>query len=125
MPLTPRYGWDDVKAFCRGAGADHGRGGARSATSRSPTKAKRSGRIFIDYLRNGRGATAICPFSTRARRGAPVSWPVTWAQLARLDKRAGRRRSRTPRTLLRKQKTDPWTGYFDVDQVLPLEKLGR
>ena len=87
------------------------------------TKAKRTGRIFVDYLRNGRGATAICPFSTRAKRGAPVSWPVTWAQLARLDSA----RSATVENaaeLLKKQRTDPWAGYFDVDQVLPLDKLG-
>ena len=69
-PLTPRYGWDDVKAFCEAV--------ARTMAEEEPkrylavaTKAKRTGRIFVDYLRNGRGATAICPFSTRAKRGAP------------------------------------------------------
>lgn len=122
-PLRPRYGWDDVKAFCEAV--------ARTMAAEEPkrylavaTKAKRTGRIFIDYLRNGRGATAICPFSTRAKRGAPVAWPVSWAQLARLD-------SARPATvenaaeLLKKQRSDPWAGYFEVDQVLPLDKLGR
>ncbi len=120
-PLTPRYGWDDVKAFCEAV--------ARTMAEEEPkrylavaTRAKRSGRIFIDYLRNGRGATAICPFSTRARRGAPVSWPVTWAQLARLDN-ARPATVENAADLLRKQKSDPWAGYFDVDQVLPLETL--
>ena len=120
-PLTPRYGWDDVKAFCEAV--------ARMVAAEEPerflavaTKAKRAGRIFIDYLRNGRGATAICPFSTRARRGAPVAWPVTWAQLARLDS-AKPASVQTAAAMLGRQRTDPWKGYFDVDQVLPLDRL--
>ncbi|HET7717368.1 MAG TPA: DNA ligase D [Bauldia sp.] len=122
-PLTPRYGWDDVKAFCEAV--------ARTMAEEEPkrylavaTKARRTGRIFVDYLRNGRGATAISPFSTRARRGAPLAWPVSWAQLARLDS-ARPASVENAADLLKKQKSDPWAGYFDVDQVLPLEKLSR
>jgi bifunctional non-homologous end joining protein LigD len=120
-PLTPKYGWDDVKAFCEAV--------ARTMAAEEPkrflavaTKAQRRGRIFIDYLRNGRGATAICPFSTRARRGAPVAWPVTWAQLAKLES-AKPASVETAPGMLKKRRSDPWAGYFDVDQVLPLEKL--
>ena len=47
------------------------------------SKAKRKGKIFVDYLRNTRGATAIAPFSTRSRAGASVALPVSWPQLAR------------------------------------------
>ena len=120
-PLTPKYGWDDVKAFCEAM--------ARTMAAEEPkrylavaTKAKRTGRIFIDYLRNGRGATAIAPFSPRARRGAPVAWPVSWAQLAKLDS-AHPASVETAVAMLKKQRSDPWKGYFDVDQVLPLDKL--
>ena len=74
-------------------------------------KAKRGGRIFIDYLRNGRGATAIAPFSTRVRSGAPVAWPVSWAELAGCED-AGPRPSRRRRLLLKKREADPWAGYF-------------
>jgi bifunctional non-homologous end joining protein LigD len=47
-------------------------------------KSRRSGRIFIDYLRNGRGATAVAPYSTRARAGAPIAMPIDWSELAAL-----------------------------------------
>ena len=82
-PLQRRVGWDDVKAFARGF--------ARLLEDDAPdryvanmAKAKRKGRIFVDYLRNERGSTAICPYSTRARKGAPVATPVSWAELETL-----------------------------------------
>jgi bifunctional non-homologous end joining protein LigD len=82
-PLQRRAEWPDVKAFARGfavavAEDDPDRYVANMA------KAKRKGRIFIDYLRNERGSTAIAPYSTRARAGAPVATPVSWAELERL-----------------------------------------
>ena len=49
------------------------------------SKAKRKGRIFIDWLRNERGATAVAPYSIRARKSGPVATPVTWEELADLD----------------------------------------
>ena len=48
------------------------------------TKAKRTGKIFVDYLRNGRGATSVAPYSARARKGAPISMPLMWSKLASL-----------------------------------------
>ncbi len=66
------------------------------------SKAKRRGKIFIDYLRNQRSSTAIAPYSTRARPGAHVALPMTWQALARADERAsckrqGRRQDRAGR----------------------------
>jgi DNA primase len=84
VPLTPRYGWDEVKGFAEAM--------ARILSAEKPdryladmSKSRRKGRIFVDYLRNGRGATAIAPFSSRARKGAPVSWPIAWSALGRLE----------------------------------------
>ncbi|MCG6121552.1 MAG: DNA ligase D [Microvirga sp.] len=79
-PLTPKAGWDKVKSFAHGIadameGDDPDRFVARS------TKAARDGRIYVDYLRNGRGATAIAPYSTRARSGATIAMPLGWDEL--------------------------------------------
>jgi bifunctional non-homologous end joining protein LigD len=72
-------------------------------------KDKRPGRVFIDYLRNAHGATAVCAFSTRARTGANVSVPVAWDELGGLDPASYDIRS-VPRRL-GALRTDPWDGY--------------
>jgi bifunctional non-homologous end joining protein LigD len=79
-PLEPRAGWDEVKAFAR-AIADAMASDSPRRYVATVTKAKRKGRILIDYLRNGRGATAVAPYSTRARPGAAVSMPLGWDEL--------------------------------------------
>ncbi len=121
VPLTPHHGWDDVKAFAEAI--------ARTLAAESPerylaeaSKNRRRGRIFIDYLRNGRGATAIAPYSTRARSGAPVAWPLTWNALAAL-KSAHETTVENAVALARRQKTDPWQKYFAVKQILPIDRL--
>ncbi|KAB2950651.1 MAG: DNA ligase D, partial [Rhizobiaceae bacterium] len=78
----------------------------------------------LDYLRNGQGATAICPWSTRARSGATCAVPVAWDELPTLksanafDVFAAAARTQEP---------DPWEGYFDVEQFLtePIRKAVR
>jgi bifunctional non-homologous end joining protein LigD len=76
-----RAGWDEVKAFSHAV--------ARALSRRAPrnfvatiAKAQRANRIFIDYLRNQRGSTAVAPYSTRARPGACVSTPLSWEEVA-------------------------------------------
>ncbi|MGB8547096.1 MAG: non-homologous end-joining DNA ligase, partial [Xanthobacteraceae bacterium] len=85
------------------------------------TKSKRKGRIFIDYLRNGRGATSVAAYSTRARAGAPVSTPIDWSELnARLapDKFT----VRNLRQRLARLRHDPWRELARVKQKLPVAK---
>lgn len=79
-PLQPHAKWSEVKAFTKAM--------AQSMASDSPdlyvatiSKAKRKGKILIDYLRNQRGATAVAAYSPRARAGAPVSTPLDWQEL--------------------------------------------
>jgi bifunctional non-homologous end joining protein LigD len=79
-PLKPRAEWPDVKSFAKSI--------ADAMASDSPdryvatiAKARRKGKTLIDYLRNGRGATAVAPYSTRARPGAAVSMPLDWGEL--------------------------------------------
>ena len=108
VPLTRRHGWDEVKAFARALCARHAAGQDHLVTTAS--KAKRHGRIYLDSLRNGRGATAIASFSTRARPKAPVAVPVRWDELdAKL--RSDRYRVYNLRRRLAALPTDPWAGF--------------
>jgi bifunctional non-homologous end joining protein LigD len=81
VPIAPRTGWDDVRAFCKAIAERMVRDQPERYVA-TVTKAKRKGKVLIDYLRNGRGATAICAYSTRARAGAPVAMPLDWAELS-------------------------------------------
>jgi len=83
-PLTGRAEWPEAKAFARGIAQllEHEQPERYVANM---SKAKRKGRIFVDYLRNERGSTAIAPYSTRARKGCPVATPVSWEELETLE----------------------------------------
>ncbi|MCG6113483.1 MAG: hypothetical protein MEQ74_15245, partial [Paracoccus sp.] len=85
VPLRRTAGWDTVKLFSKGV-AMWVAGSQPERFTAEMSKAKRKGRIFIDWLRNERGATAIAPFSVRARPGAPVACPVSWDDLPRIRK---------------------------------------
>jgi bifunctional non-homologous end joining protein LigD len=82
-------------------------------------KEKRKGRIFVDWVRNGRGATSIAPYSVRAREGAKVSMPIRWKELD----------STMPdsydieNSLIRIKKSDPWKDFFAIKQKLPQLRL--
>jgi bifunctional non-homologous end joining protein LigD len=80
-PLKPSADWETVKAFAKGI-ADAMSEDAPERFVATVTKAKRKGKILVDYLRNGRGATAVAAYSTRARPGAAVSMPLGWDELS-------------------------------------------
>lgn len=112
VPIAPRMEWDDAKEFTRRLVV----GMERAAPTRFTTnisKAKRRGRIFLDYLRNGRGATFIAPYSVRARENATVATPITWKELeAGVDPRAFTVLTVPQR--LAKMKKDPWEEYDEI-----------
>ncbi|CAD5283656.1 3'-phosphoesterase / DNA ligase D / DNA repair polymerase [Bosea sp. 62] len=82
LPLQPKADWNEVKGFARDFAKAMEQAEPKLYTATLSKKA-RKGRIFIDYLRNGRGSTAIAPFSTRVRPGAAVAMPVAWELLER------------------------------------------
>jgi bifunctional non-homologous end joining protein LigD len=108
-PIARTREWPEVKAFCRGFAEIV----AKSAPERyvaQASKAKRKGRIFIDWLRNERGSTAIAPFSPRRRANAPVATPVSWAELPDFDSAAAFTIG-TVGQRLAKLRSDPWKDY--------------
>lgn len=83
-PLEPERDWAQLKEFAHNVALMLERADPERYLSKM-TKSARSGRIFVDYLRNERGATAVAPFSPRARAGARVAIPLTWAELPHTD----------------------------------------
>lgn len=79
-PIEPKYEWPIVKDFAL-AFATRMEAENRRLYLIKMTKAARKGKIYVDYLRNERGATSIAPYSPRARRGAPVAAPLDWKEL--------------------------------------------
>ena len=83
-PLVPKAKWPEITEITRRIAVEMEQENPEKYISKS-VKAKRKGLMFIDYLRNVRGATAIAPYSTRARNGAPVAAPVSWDELKNID----------------------------------------
>ena len=119
VPIKRRHQWPVIKAFTL-ALAQRIADDAPDRFVVNMSKAKRKGRIFIDYLRNERGSTAIAPYSPRARKGAPVAWPVTWERLAQVE-------SAVLFTLHdaadHVSEPDPWADYAKIGQSLSAAAL--
>ena len=123
VPIEPRASWEEAKAFTASL--------ASQMAAEHPdkyiatlSKRARSGRIFIDYLRNGRGATAVAAYSTRGRPQASVSTPIEWDEISEGLKadhftlgNLGHR--------LKFLKRDPWEGFFKIRQRLPAKAARR
>ena len=118
VPLSPRRAdWDTAKQFTREVAEDFARRLPKLFTS-VMSKAARRGKIFIDYLRNDRGSTAIAPFSTRAKPGAPVSVPLEWEELSPALRSNHFTIDNLP-ARLETLRRDPWKGFSEVKQGLP------
>jgi bifunctional non-homologous end joining protein LigD len=114
VPLDGSQGWDEVKAFAKGVATKLAQNEPQRFTA-TMSKAKRKGRIFIDWLRNERGSTAIAPYSPRAKGDASVATPVSWGELPRIE-RANAFTIPTVKRRMSQQRSDPWAGYFAVRQ---------
>jgi len=124
VPLTPRDDWDTVKDFSQAVVQHLARVLPDRFSAKSGPK-NRVGKVFPDYLRNGRGATTACAFSARARPGMGVSIPVAWDELPELSGGA----HWTIRTAHERLEsgTDPWADYGKTKQTLTkaMKALGK
>ena len=114
VPLERRYGWDEVKGFSR-AIASHLATALPTLFTANMAKARRRGRIFVDYLRNDESATAVAAYSARARPGLPVSTPLRWEEL-KDDVRGTAFDIRNVPLRLRELGRDPWGEYWKTRQ---------
>jgi len=115
-PLSPPMPWKPVKAFTQAFAAQMAAEASEEFIAKS-SKSARRGKIFIDYLRNDRGATSVAPYSTRAKPGATVSMPLDWSELS------ARTRSDSfdvgnVRQRLKRLKRDPWRNFFTLRQTI-------
>lgn len=116
-PIRRGPDWEAVRGFCEAF--------ARAMATQKPatyvatmSKAKRRGRIFIDWLRNARGATSVASWSLRARPGAPVAMPLRWHELAHVDRSSAYDLARARRRAA-SLRSDPWETIRTLDQALP------
>jgi bifunctional non-homologous end joining protein LigD len=118
FPFEPNYDWETVKNFAHTL--------TQEFVSRHPdlytgnmSKKTRKGKIFLDYLRNGRGATAVAPYSLRARERSSVAMPIEWSEL---DKLKASNIFTLPKALawLGKRKKDPWKDFFRTKQSISI-----
>lgn len=120
VPLKGENTWDEIKSFSHAV--------VEVSVAERPhefigvmTKAKRGGKIFLDYLRNQRGATAVAAYSTRAKERATVATPLSWDELTTRIKSDTYTIKNVPERLAELKK-DPWESFFRLRQVLPLKK---
>jgi bifunctional non-homologous end joining protein LigD len=115
VPLVPGAPWSKAKSFAKSVAellVERGEGRYVSVAGKS----RRPGKIFVDYLRNSRGATAIASWSTRARPGAPVAVPLAWSELDEHERPHVDLREAA--ALVGRLRRDPWAGFLEVRQAL-------
>ena len=122
VPIVPQHDWNVVKQFAH-AIALHLEKQEPSLYISKMSKAARKGRIYVDYLRNERGSTAVAAFSPRARAGAPVSVPLHWSEL----KAAERPQFHVANFSEWKSRLapDPWKNMARSEQAIDPEKVNQ
>ncbi|TAL85120.1 MAG: DNA ligase D [Rhodanobacter sp.] len=124
VPLNPGCSWARVKDFAHAFASTLAQAYPLEFTA-SASKVSRRGKIYVDYLRNSRGATSVASYSLRARPGAPVAMPLRWSELGRLKSGHAFTIRSAPRRLAR-LRADPWAGIDTVRQDLEeiMKQLG-
>lgn len=121
VPVARRVSWNDVRDFSRLVSAQLVEANPDGLVDVA-TKAARPGKIYIDYLRNARGATAVAPWSSRARNGATVSVPVKWKDAGALS--SGNALSvSAARQFINRLRSDPWADMLKCTQRLSVAAM--
>jgi bifunctional non-homologous end joining protein LigD len=123
VPIRPTIDWDRAKAFTK-ATAELLATTFPDRFTATMSRSRRKGRIFVDYLRNTEGATAVCAYSPRARANAPVATPIEWDELRR-DLRFDHFNVGNLPQRLRQLEADPWRKFFAVKQSITIAMLKR
>ncbi len=122
FPIAPEDDWTVIKSFCHAFVVTLERANPRLYLTKM-TKAARTGKIYLDYLRNERGATAVAPYSPRARPDPGVAMPLAWTEL-KADARPDYRIANFDEWQVRLKK-DPWSKMNQTQQSLTAETLQR
>jgi bifunctional non-homologous end joining protein LigD len=123
VPIHRRTIWENAKAFCRSV-AEFMVAAAPDRYVAKMSKAARKRKIYVDYLRNDLGATAIAPYSTRNRNGAPVSVPITWDELSS-HVTSNHFNIHNLQARLAKLKKDPWAEISKTKQSITASMLTK
>lgn len=120
IPVAPLYSWAQIKNFSKTLGREMVHRFQDRYTI-SPAAKARKNKVFIDYLRNGRGATAVAPYSLRASKVSAVAMPISWSDLQRIKSSNYFTLEKTYKHL-RRRKVDPWKDYFKKRQRISILK---
>ncbi|WP_027796438.1 non-homologous end-joining DNA ligase [Paraburkholderia acidipaludis] len=120
VPLVPQADWEDAKAFAR-AVAQHLAATAPTQITATMGPEHRRKRIFVDYLRNARGASTAVAYGVRARSGMGISVPISWAELGNTTGGAQWTLHNIDERLTALARTDPWAGYASARQQITAE----
>jgi bifunctional non-homologous end joining protein LigD len=120
VPIEPKSNWDDIKAFANAISLILVQENPKLYLA-NMSKAKRKGKIFIDFFRNGYGATSVVPYSVRTKNGGAVALPIDWSEVDTIDPAGFGMKKALARLKAKKSggRGDPWKDYFSVRQRLP------
>lgn len=122
VPLGPTHTWDQVSSFAKNIAASLAQ--ENTLYISQSTKSRRSKKIYIDYLRNSRGTSAVLPYSLRAKETSSVAMPVAWSDLKKIKSAAEFTLEKALKHI-KARTQDPWKGYWKLDQVLPAEEVKK
>lgn len=125
VPLTPRDGWAEVKAFSEAIVKHMAKQIPSRFSAVSGPKKNRVGKIFIDYLRNSQGATTICAYAARTRENLPVSVPIWREEIHDLKSANQWTIHNLHERLAELEGSDPWADYANTQQLITADMRNR